>query len=62
MRGRAPHRLARFCLLLGGGQAVGALLWGAGLLFLLPDRVGEPLLGDVWPAASALIVPRNPHA
>ncbi|MFI2645517.1 hypothetical protein [Streptomyces sp. NPDC018610] len=53
---RAPHKLGRFCLLLGGGQAVGALLWGAALL-LVPDRAGELVLGDVWHAASRLIVP-----
>ncbi|MER5437870.1 hypothetical protein [Streptomyces sp. NPDC002790] len=53
---RAPHKLGRFCLLLGGGQAVAALLWG-GALLLVPDRAGELLLGDVWNAASQLIVP-----
>ncbi|MFI1016772.1 hypothetical protein [Streptomyces sp. NPDC020965] len=53
---RAPHRLGRFCLLLGGGQAAAALLWGAALL-LVPDRAGELVLGGVWDAASELIVP-----
>ncbi|EFL27762.1 putative integral membrane protein [Streptomyces himastatinicus ATCC 53653] len=53
---QAPHRLGRFCLLLGGGQAVGALLWGSALL-LMPDRLGEFVLGDVWSSASELIVP-----
>ncbi|MFE9406604.1 hypothetical protein ACFYNY_33410 [Streptomyces sp. NPDC006530] len=53
---RAPDRLRGFCLLLGGGQAVAALLWGAALL-LMPDRIGELALGDVWSSASALIVP-----
>ncbi|OIJ93656.1 hypothetical protein [Streptomyces colonosanans] len=53
---RAPHRLGAFCLLLGGGQAVAALLWGAALL-LMPDRLGELVLGGVWPSASQLIVP-----
>nr|WP_106959882.1 hypothetical protein [Streptomyces purpureus] len=53
---QAPHRLARFCLLLGGGQAVAALLWGAALL-LVPDRAGELVLGGVWASASELIVP-----
>ncbi len=53
---RTPHRLGRFCLLLGGGQAVAALLWGAALL-LMPDRLGALVLGDVWGSASALIVP-----
>ncbi|MFF0745396.1 hypothetical protein ACFYVL_33855 [Streptomyces sp. NPDC004111] len=53
---QSPHRLARFCFLLGGGQAAAALLWG-GALLLMPDRLGELVLGDVWPAASLLIVP-----
>ncbi|MFD7708274.1 hypothetical protein [Streptomyces sp. NPDC059786] len=53
---RAPHLLGRFCLLLGGGQALAALLWGTALL-LMPGRLGELALGDVWPAASQLIVP-----
>ncbi|WP_420803289.1 hypothetical protein [Streptomyces spiramyceticus] len=53
---QAPHRLGRFCLLLGGGQAAAALLWG-GALLLMPDRAGELVLGDVWHAASELIVP-----
>lgn len=53
---RTPERLRRFCLLLGGGQAGAALLWGLALL-LMPDRFGEAVLGDVWTAASALIVP-----
>ncbi|MFE6158077.1 hypothetical protein ACFQ7F_04065 [Streptomyces sp. NPDC056486] len=53
---QAPHRLARFCLLLSGGLAAAALLWGVALL-LVPDRAGELVLGDVWRAASELIVP-----
>ncbi|MEV0580390.1 MULTISPECIES: hypothetical protein [unclassified Streptomyces] len=53
---QAPHRLGPFCLSLGAGQAVAALLWGAALL-LVPDRLGELVLGDVWSASSALIVP-----
>ncbi|GGQ78506.1 hypothetical protein [Streptomyces pilosus] len=53
---RAPHRLGAFCLLLGGGQAVAALLWG-GALLLVPDRLGELVLGGVWGAAAALVVP-----
>ncbi|MFG2288245.1 hypothetical protein ACGFOU_19555 [Streptomyces sp. NPDC048595] len=52
---RAPHRLGAFCLLLGGGQAAAALLWG-GALLLMPDRLGELVLGGVWPSASQLIV------
>ncbi|AYA16263.1 hypothetical protein DCW30_27450 [Streptomyces alfalfae] len=53
---RDPHRLGRFCLLLGGAQAAAALLWGTALL-LVPDRLGELVLGGVWSAAAELIVP-----
>ncbi|MEU6235135.1 hypothetical protein [Kitasatospora sp. NPDC047058] len=53
---QAPHRLGAFCLLLGGGQAGAALLWGAALL-PVPDRLGELVLGSVWPSAAQLIVP-----
>ncbi|MFD5858834.1 MATE family efflux transporter [Streptomyces chartreusis] len=53
---RAPDRLGRFCLLLGGGQAVAALCWG-GALLLMPDGLGEFVLGDVWHSAAQLIVP-----
>ncbi|WP_030755929.1 membrane protein [Streptomyces griseus] len=53
---RAPHRLGTFCLLLGGGQAVAALLWG-GALLLVPDAAGAFVLGDVWDGASGLVVP-----
>jgi len=54
---RSPHRLRLFCLLLGGSQAVGLLAWGLGLLFLLPGRVGQFVLGSVWDSASVLILP-----
>lgn len=52
---QAPHRLGTFCLLLGGGQTAAALLWG-GALLLMPDRLGELVLGGVWHSASQLIV------
>ncbi|OMI91533.1 hypothetical protein BSZ07_01315 [Streptomyces sp. M1013] len=53
---QAPERLGKFCFLLGAGQTVAAVLWGAALL-LVPDRLGEFVLGDVWSGASQLIVP-----
>ncbi|MFD9358044.1 hypothetical protein [Streptomyces sp. NPDC060031] len=53
---QAPHRLGSFCLLLGGGQAAAALLWG-GALLTVPDRLGELVLGGVWPSAAQLILP-----
>jgi O-antigen/teichoic acid export membrane protein len=54
---RWPGRLPAFCLALGGSQAVAGLLWGLGLLFLLPTEAGEFMLGSLWPSASALILP-----
>lgn len=54
---RSPGRLPFFCLLLGGVQAVAALAWGLTLMFLLPDVVGRFVLGSVWVAASALVLP-----
>jgi O-antigen/teichoic acid export membrane protein len=54
---RSRRRLPRFCLLLGGAQAVAALMWGLALLFLLPYSVGQYVLGSVWHSASVLILP-----
>ncbi|MQA59926.1 MAG: hypothetical protein GEU86_00190 [Actinophytocola sp.] len=54
---RSRRRLPLFCLVLGGVQAIAALLWGLGLLFLLPEQAGWQVLGSVWPSASALILP-----
>ncbi len=54
---RAPHRLSRFCLLLGATQAGACLVWGVALLYVLPDAVGRAMLGTVWPSAAELIVP-----
>lgn len=56
LRGSA-HRLPRFCVLLGGGQASAALGWGLALLLLVPDAAGRLVLGSVWEPASALILP-----
>ncbi|BCL27107.1 hypothetical protein ACFFS2_18210 [Streptomyces aurantiacus] len=53
---QAPHRLGTFCLLLAGGLAATALLWGAALL-LVPDWAGEHVLGQVWDPAAELIMP-----
>jgi len=54
---RSARRLAVFCLAFSAVQAVVALVWGAALLTLVPERFGAFLLGDVWPAALALVVP-----
>lgn len=54
---QAPHRLERFCAILGGGQALAALSWGLAVLFLVPESVGQFLLNDVWDYAAPLILP-----
>jgi hypothetical protein len=54
---RRPRKLPLFCLVLGGAQAGVALVWGLGLLLLLPDAWGRFVLGEVWPSAFTLIVP-----
>lgn len=54
---RSRRRLSQFCLLLGGGLASAALAWGLAVQLLLPDAVGEFVLGDVWRSAEPLILP-----
>jgi O-antigen/teichoic acid export membrane protein len=51
------RRLAHFCAVLGGAQAVAALAWGGMLLLILPLGLGHLLLDEVWMPASGLIVP-----
>lgn len=52
-----PHRLFRFCLLLGGVQAAVAAAWGAVMLIILPLGVGQLLLDDVWHGAYPVVLP-----
>jgi hypothetical protein len=54
---RSAARLKRFCLLLGGAQALAAVAWGAMMLVLVPWGLGRLLLGDLWVAAFAILVP-----
>jgi O-antigen/teichoic acid export membrane protein len=54
---RAPEKLVRFCLAIGGAQAVAATVWGLVLLFVVPDALGRLLLADVWAPATHLILP-----
>jgi O-antigen/teichoic acid export membrane protein len=54
---RSVTRLKRFCFLLGGVQALAALAWGAAMLVVVPWGLGRLLLGDVWGAAFAILVP-----
>lgn len=55
---RSRRSLRLFSLGLGTGQAAIALGWGLGLLLVLPDSLGERVLGSIlWQAASPLILP-----
>ncbi|MQA79606.1 MAG: hypothetical protein GEV10_14195 [Streptosporangiales bacterium] len=54
---RSTRMLWYFCLGIGAIQAAGTLAWGLALTFLLPDSVGEQVLGPVWATASLLILP-----
>jgi O-antigen/teichoic acid export membrane protein len=54
---RSVRALPIFCLGLGGAQALAALAWGLLLIFVLPDKWGHALLGEIWVASSALVLP-----
>ena len=53
----SPRHLRLFCLLVGGGLATMALLWGGALLVLLPTGLGDRLLGPIWRPSYDLILP-----
>ena len=53
---RDRHRMARLASLIGLASAVLALAIGVGV-YVLPDSVGEQLLGDNWAPAHAVIIP-----
>ena len=52
---RAPHRLGRFCFLLGLVVAASAVAWGVTIQVLLPTGLGAALLGPIWEPASSLL-------
>jgi O-antigen/teichoic acid export membrane protein len=54
---RSTRALVVFCTGLAVTQASGVIAWGLAIMFLLPDAVGERLLGALWEPASALILP-----
>jgi O-antigen/teichoic acid export membrane protein len=54
---RSVRALVVFCTALALAQAVGVVLWGLSILFLLPDGVGRQLLGALWEPATSLILP-----
>jgi hypothetical protein len=53
---RGDGALRRLIVFLAAGLALMSALWG-GVIALLPDRVGEALLGSSWPGARDLILP-----
>ena len=56
LRQRRPDRLLSVAVVSGLVLGLVPALWGAGLL-VMPERVGELLLGDSWSAARALVPP-----
>jgi O-antigen/teichoic acid export membrane protein len=54
--GRSPSRLRAFCRRIAVLGTSGALLWG-GVLLLLPDSLGQEVLGESWGPASRLLLP-----
>ncbi|MEY2423062.1 MAG: hypothetical protein QOI95_3129 [Acidimicrobiaceae bacterium] len=55
-RQRSSANVRTAVMLLAGGLAVVTAAWGV-VARLLPDRVGEALLGDTWPAARSIMIP-----
>ena len=54
---RNSGRLGRFCLLLGGVQAAGAVAWGLILMIVFPLGPGPALLEELWVPTAQLILP-----
>jgi O-antigen/teichoic acid export membrane protein len=54
---RSPRHLPVFCILISGGLALLALLWGAVLLIMLPRGLGQWLLPELWRPTYPLILP-----
>jgi O-antigen/teichoic acid export membrane protein len=54
---RSLRALVVFCAALGIVQAAGVAAWGLTIMFLVPDVLGNRLLGSVWEPATALLLP-----
>lgn len=52
--GHSVGRLRRLCLVAGGGMAAIAVAWGA-FVSLIPDEIGQALLGVNWAPAERLV-------
>jgi O-antigen/teichoic acid export membrane protein len=54
----SPHRLRRYCFLVGAVLAGACALWGAALLVTVPRGLGQLLIGrDLWRPAYQLVIP-----
>jgi O-antigen/teichoic acid export membrane protein len=56
---RSPPRLPLFCVGVGCGLAVAALIWGMLLLLALPRGLGELMLGSIWRPTYVLVLPQT---
>jgi O-antigen/teichoic acid export membrane protein len=54
---RSPRHLFLFCVAVGGGMALLALVWGVVLLVALPRGLGQLMLGSIWRPTYPLVVP-----
>ncbi len=54
---RSPRFLLLYCMLVGGGLAVAAAVWGGLLVVGLPRGLGNLLLGKLWVPTAHLVVP-----
>lgn len=54
---RDARLLKRFCLILGGTQAVAAAIWGVIIWTIFPLGIGSALLKDVWAPTVPLVLP-----
>jgi O-antigen/teichoic acid export membrane protein len=54
---RAPRHLPLLCLLVSGGLAIMALVWGIFLLVALPRGLGHLMLGNLWRPTYPLVWP-----
>lgn len=54
---QSPRKLKLFCLAIGGGMALAALLWGIVLQVALPIGVGHIVLRSLWRLTYPLVLP-----
>jgi hypothetical protein len=54
---QSPRKLRLFCLVIGGGTALAALVWGVVLQIALPIGVGHIVLRSLWRLTYPLVLP-----